>query len=436
VPSATTIGGMATNRKAVLMNAGTVKAIVFLCYVNGLAIIRSLGRRGVPVVAVDYNKESLGFSSKYTSESIIAPDPKVDREEFLSFLFEKSSEWAGSVLIPTHDDELIIFSSHKEELSKYYIVPVPDWETTKKIVDKERTYEIAERLNIPIPKMISLDSVKSLDSLQGEIGYPCLLKPRRGHEFSPKFKRKAFIIEDSEQLRARATLASQAGCDMLIQELIHGADNQLYAYIAYYDKESKPLAEFTGRKLRQSPPFIGVARVAESTLTEEIITPSRRILKELSFVGLCALEYKKDNSDGKFKLLEINGRSFLWMGLPMKCGVDFPWIMYNDLVWRKTLRVSGYRIGVKWIHETVDMLMTILHPRQSKLLSREYFSTYFAPKTLAVFASDDWKPTIKEWYIIILLASRKLGHLWSMFRGKILRLTWHRPLEKTADNRH
>ena len=48
------------------MNTGKTKAIVFRCYVGGLAIIRSLGRRGIPVVAVDYHSKALGFSSKYS----------------------------------------------------------------------------------------------------------------------------------------------------------------------------------------------------------------------------------------------------------------------------------------------------------------------------------------------------------------------------------
>lgn len=337
------------------------KAIVFLCYVNGLGIIRSLGRRGIPVIAVDYDKKALGFSSKYASESIIAPDPRVDEDKFLAFMLENANKWVGSILIPTHDEELAIFSYHKEELSKHYILPVADWEAIKNIVDKKGTYEIAARLNIPIPKTISLDSVESLDSLKNNIDYPCLLKPRRGHEFMHKFGRKAFITEDFEQLQARVAQTHKVGCEMMIQEFISGKDNQIYFYVAYYDSESRPLAEFTERKLRQNPPILGVGRVAESTHTDEIIAPSRQILSRLSFTGLCAIEYKKDAKDSKFKLLDINGRSHMQIGLPIKCGIDFPWIMYNDLVWHKKLPLSEYKTGVKWIHETADIPPAIRH---------------------------------------------------------------------------
>ncbi|MHA2069375.1 MAG: carboxylate--amine ligase, partial [Candidatus Thorarchaeota archaeon] len=331
------------------------KAIVFRCYVNGLGIIRSLGRRGIPVIAVDYHRNALGFSSKYACESIIAPDPRVDEHKFLAFILENSDRWAGSVLIPTHDEELAIFSYHKEELAKHYILPVADWEAIKNIVDKKGTYEIAAGLDIPIPKTIYLDSVGSLDSLKNDVDYPCLLKPRRGHEFNHKFGFKAFVIEDYEQLKMRIAQMRQVGCEMMIQEFISGKDDEIYVYIAYYNSESKPLAEFTQRKLRQNPPTLGVGRVAKSTHTEEIVAPSRQILGELSYYGLCAIEYKKDAKDSKFKLLDINGRSHMQIGLPTKCGLDFPWVMYNDLIWQKELPMSEYKDGVEWIHASRDI---------------------------------------------------------------------------------
>jgi D-aspartate ligase len=390
------------------MNTAMTKAIVFGGSVGGLAVIRSLGRRGIPVIAVGYDGNALGFSSRYSCDTIISPDAKIDADKFLSFMLERSKEWAGSMLIPMSDEILTILSYHKEQLSEYYVVTVPDWAAVRQVVDKEETYKLAARLGVPIPKTVPIDSNAPLERVPDGIGYPFLLKPRRGHEFTYKFSRKAFIIEDSSQLQASLTEASREGCDMLIQEIIPGGDDQLYAYIAYYDKEGIPLAEFTGRKLRQNPPFLGIGRVVESTQTEEILAPSREIIKGLSWTGICAFEYKKDARDGRFKLLEINGRSFLWIGLPTKCGVDLPWIMYNDLVWNKKLPVSGYKTGVKWIDEAPDIVAAIRHPRREKALTRKYFSPYFSDKTFALFVRDDWKPALMEWRRLFLSALKKI----------------------------
>jgi len=369
---------------------------------NGLSIIRSLGRKGIPVIAVDYAKNAVGFSSKYTRKAAIAPNPRIDEAKFLHFLSGKSGEWSDSILIPTGDVELAVFSHHKDELSRYYILPVPDWEATKSIIDKKGTYDIATRLNIPIPKTTSIDSAESLNSLKSNVDYPCLLKPRETHEFGPKFGRKAFIIHSFDQLKMELSRAYQAGCHMMVQEIIPGPDNLIYPYVAYYDSKSEPLAEFTYRKIRQDPPFLGICRVGESTNTAEIIAPSRKILTALPFIGLCEIEYKKDPRDGRFKLLDINGRNTMQLGLSIKCGVDLPWIMYNDLVENNKLHISEYETGVKWINEIADITNFVLHRKQEKWTIREYLSPYFSRKTFAFFDRDDWRPAIKNWSLFIL----------------------------------
>jgi len=385
------------------------KAIVFGCYVNGLSIIRSLGRKGIPVVAVDYDKNTIGLYSKYAHESIIAPDPKVSSEKFLSFLFDNANKWKNGILIPTDDYVLDILSKNKKELSSYYTIPVPDWEITKNIVNKERTYEIAKELNIPIPKTFFPDSMEYLKTQKEEFEYPCILKPLIGHKFINKFKTKLYKINTFEELELKFKLAYETGYDMMVQEIIPGADDQIYVYGSYYDLNNKPLAEFTGRKLRQIPPTFGVTRVIESTYTDKVIDLSRRLLRKLSYTGLCDVEFKKDPRDNKYKLIEVNARSGMWMGLSIESGVNLPWIMYKDLVDHKKVEVNGYDVGVKWIHIRDDLEAIIRYHKQENLKAMEYLSPYLHKKTYAVFALDDLKPFIREWQDMPI---RVFQHIW------------------------
>ena len=48
------------------------------------------------------------------------------------------------------------------------------------------------------------------------------------------------------------------------------------------------------------------------------------LLKEIGYYGLSEVEFKKDPRDGRYKLLEINARTWLWHSLAIRCGVDFP----------------------------------------------------------------------------------------------------------------
>ena len=52
---------------------GPPAAVVDVGWVNGLAAIRSLGRSGIRVLAVDHRPSALGFRSRY-AEPLVTPD--------------------------------------------------------------------------------------------------------------------------------------------------------------------------------------------------------------------------------------------------------------------------------------------------------------------------------------------------------------------------
>ena len=64
---------------------GIPAAVVDVGWVNGLAAIRSLGRAGVRVLAVDHRPSALGFRSKY-GERVLSPDPFTDEHRFVNVL--------------------------------------------------------------------------------------------------------------------------------------------------------------------------------------------------------------------------------------------------------------------------------------------------------------------------------------------------------------
>ena len=76
-------------------------AVVDVGWVNGLAAIRSLGRAGIRVLAVDHRPSALGFRSKY-AERLVSPDPFEEEHRFVNFV-----RALGEVVIfPTHDNVL------------------------------------------------------------------------------------------------------------------------------------------------------------------------------------------------------------------------------------------------------------------------------------------------------------------------------------------
>jgi hypothetical protein len=61
-------------------------AIVISTHLSGLAVIRALGRAGVPVIAVCYDEGELGYLSTYVSDWVWVPHPDKSETQFVDSL--------------------------------------------------------------------------------------------------------------------------------------------------------------------------------------------------------------------------------------------------------------------------------------------------------------------------------------------------------------
>ncbi len=90
---------------------GPPAAVVDVGWVNGLAAIRSLGRAGIRVLAIDHRPSALGFRSRY-AERFLGADPHADPTRFIA-----SIRALGKVVVfPTHDEQLNLIARHLGDL--------------------------------------------------------------------------------------------------------------------------------------------------------------------------------------------------------------------------------------------------------------------------------------------------------------------------------
>src|SRR5919205_3071658 len=116
-------------------------AVIDVGWVNGLAAIRSLGRAGVRVLAVDHRRSALGFRSKY-AEPMLAPDPFEDEHRFVNFV-----RALGEVVVfPTHDDSLNAVARYADDLE--VLTPFPEWEVLEHVQSKRSQLEQADRKSV------------------------------------------------------------------------------------------------------------------------------------------------------------------------------------------------------------------------------------------------------------------------------------------------
>jgi predicted ATP-grasp superfamily ATP-dependent carboligase len=307
-----------------MSEAGRSPAVVVnVNWVAGLSTIRSLGRAGVPVHAVDHRPDALGFRSRHTHTRHVSPWRLREPDAFVDFLAEVGDRLdAPAPLFLLDDDDLNTVASRLDRLGDRFLYPFPGWETLERIQDKAHQVQRARELGVPVPETRTEPT--------DELGFPVLVKPFQPGDFRRRFGVKAFHCRDLPDLEGAWERAQ--GFEPLVWEFIPGGDEELYTLGSYLSRDGEALGLFCGRKLVQDPPRVGNARVAESVWVDDVVDDGLRLLRGLGFHGPSQVEFKRDPRDGVFKLIEVNPRLWQWHGLAPACGVDLPVIAYRDLL--------------------------------------------------------------------------------------------------------
>ena len=307
--------------------------VLQVSWANGLDVIRDLSRHGVPLLGLDANPRALGLSSRRAA-GMVCPDPKIDEDAFVTFLEDLGRRLPRrAVLFPTHDEYIWPISQHAERLEQWFIIPFSRWQTMRHVYDKRSQIESAWRCGVDTPRTVFVDSATDLERGVREIGFPAIFKPVESLAFKLRFRRHVLKIDTREQLERVYAQVDDCGT-LMMQEIVPGGDEELFTLGSYLDEESRPLAVFTGHKLRQHPPVFGHCRMAVSRWVPEMADAGVRLLQELKYHGVSQVEFKRDVDDGRYKLMEINGRHWMWHALGTDSGVNLSFAAYSDAVGR------------------------------------------------------------------------------------------------------
>lgn len=387
-----------------------IPAIVLSSHTIGLGVIRALGSKGVPIKVFYYEKKDMGYVSKYVEERIYTPHPEKDEEGYINLLIEHSKRFGKSLLIPADDSTLLVVSRHKDLLEKYFIVAITEWSITERFINKKFTYALADSVGVPSPKTMVPQSLEDVENYGKDIAYPCVVKPCISHHFYNIFREKLIRVENFSQMVSAYNQATEAGLEVMLQEYIPGDDLHSVNYNSYF-WNGEPLVEFTANKLRQSPSGFGVPSVVVSKNMPEIIEAAREILKAMGFYGYSCTEFKKDDRDGLYKLMEVNGRYNRSVLLSVRCGINFPWIQYKHLVRSELPSANSFKVldcavgrkaipksydGVCWIDEFRDIIQCAGYPKKGRHPIIQYIKPYFKPHIFATFDMNDIKPFFKR----------------------------------------
>jgi D-aspartate ligase len=384
----------------------TVGAVVVGGDYQGLGIVRSLGRQNIPVCVID-DEHSIARYSRYTTHTVTVRELRDERRTVETVLeIGQRLNLLGWVLYPTREETVAAFARYRSLLSPFFRVPTPEWDTTEWCWDKRKTYSLANELGIPTPRTWYPQSADELEQITGDPPYA--VKPAIKEHFIYATKVKAWRANDRTELRQLyQRAAAQVGPgEVMIQELIPGGGSQQFAYCAFF-KDHNAVGSMVVRRSRQHPPEFGRA----STLVETIDLPileelSKRFLSAINYYGLVEMEYKLDDRDGRYKLLDVNGRTWGYHSIGQTAGVDFPHMLFADQI-GKLVEPQRGRAGVKWVRLLTDVPTAALEILRGRQDLRAYVRSLRNIDIESVFNRKDILPGLVELALFPYLAVKR-----------------------------
>lgn len=280
-----------------------------------LGIVRSLGRKGIPVVVGSNNPLGRSNFSKYTKSHFSYPSQNPEAAHHR--IIKEIKKMRPDILMPTFDYGWSIVYSHYEEYERMTrIVPNPGGELFENLLDKAQLADIAEKYGVAIPKTYRPKNSGDAAQLSTKLPYPVLLKPRR----SNSGKGILAAATDKEFL----TVLGRVREVPVIQEYIDGEDLELTILCV----DGEPVAGSTYLSLRSAPLPYGPPVACLSITDNILMNIGKDLLKKLQYHGVAHLDMRRDRKDGQPKLLDFNARIAGTNEMSTVTGIDFAHHLY------------------------------------------------------------------------------------------------------------
>jgi predicted ATP-grasp superfamily ATP-dependent carboligase len=349
------------------------------------------------------------FASRYARVRAVAPDFATDPGGYVDALVELLELYPARMLLPAHDGSIEALRPRRAEIERKTALPLASEDALEVAVSKPRTLAVAEQLGISIPRSLPVATLAEAHAAFRAFGPPMVLKPAQSWAESAtggvRLSVNAVLTEEDAEREARSILDS--GGQAVAQEFLPGWREAVSVFYA----DGQMLARFAQRSYREFPVLGGVSTLCESIApAPELVEPAERLVRAIGLEGCSMVEFRRDRA-GRPVLMEINARPAGSLALAVRCGVNFPWLLYGWAMGQPLQPVESYRVGkrLRWLSGDIwNLNQTLDHQGQPDVPPRgraiRTFFTDFAlrPSALDFVSARDPRPALVEFRHVVL----------------------------------
>ena len=372
-----------------------VKQVIIIGgHIQALGLARQAANLGITVVLFVEDGYSVARFSNSVKKTVVFGNVEQLKEKLACY------RDSGTLLFPTADDYVEFLAVNYAELSKHFVLGIPNPEIVTLFGDKRKTYQFAEHAGIPHPKSWYPDALDYVEHIADKITYPVVIKPAVMYSFHKIFGKKAFRCDSKEELvdRCKEISRKMPIKSLVIQEFLSGGAKSLFSYGAF-TVNGEPKAWVMANRIRQNPMDFGNSTTFAVTCDIPAIEQSaRRILKDTKYTGLAEVEYMYDDKSDTYKFLEINTRAWKWHSISMGLGFGFLSEMIYYLNGEKGIFHPSTK-EMAWVERLTDYTIIAKETIKGRMNLSDALRTYCQQKVSAVWSWKDPMPALM--YLIL-----------------------------------
>ncbi len=318
---------------------------------QSLVIVRSLGKRGLRVAALDSTDKLPvpAFSSRWCQHKMICPAPHAT-QDYLNYLEQALDTTGARVLITSSDATIALVRQHREQLERRVHIALSKEPALGIAVNKEQTLAVARQLGMGVPPAVTINTVHDVGTALHEIGLPAVVKPVES--WNGGMRVISAVVMTADEAKQAVERLTRFGGSVLFQRYLSGRREAL----SFFHANGEIYARFASWDKRTHPPLGGIVVMREAiAMPEDTGKQAENLVREIGLEGFAQVEFRRDHL-GKPYLMEINPRVNAGVACAVNAGIDFPSMLYQWANGEKLTAVEGYRIGGKSRYLAGDIL--------------------------------------------------------------------------------
>ena len=325
---------------------------------NTLGLMRELGSSDLDLVFLIKGHKGIAASSKYCQKYIETASIK----DGYNYLISNYKDEIHKPIIITSGDDIITYIDRcREELEKYFILPVTSEKgNIEKYIDKNTMTALAEEIGILCPKSIYITKKSDISSVR----YPCIIKP--SHQKPGHYNEFKFRICKNEKKLKRTLRYVRVDSEFIVQEYIPKDFDLLVYGGRMWDGNTVIAGSFVRDRWADSGSSSHgylVSQLAEGANLSKI----REYLERIDYHGLFSFEYGL--LDGNAYFFEVNLRNDGTSHYFYQAGANIPLAYVYSAAGLDYSRVPVNVEGKKWF---IDELYDIENVYTGKIKRKQW----------------------------------------------------------------